>query len=83
VIAVTVATETIAEIVDHVNKVKVRTNNATKTRIKTVKVATGKKVGATAVAVAVVDVTVAMKAHRATIVSTLKPIQTKSSITIP
>jgi len=64
VIVEIVETETIAEIVDHVNKVKGRTNSATKTKIKTVKVATGKKVDVTAVAVAVVDATVATKAHK-------------------
>jgi hypothetical protein len=64
VTVVIVATETIVEIVDHGNKVKGRTNSATKTKIKTVKVATGKKVGATAAAVADVDAMVATKAHR-------------------
>jgi hypothetical protein len=65
---VIVATETIVEIVDHGNKVKGRTNSATKIKIKTVKVATGKKADVTAAAVAVVDATVATKAHKVMIV---------------
>jgi hypothetical protein len=68
-----VVSETIAETADHVNRVKA---NKTKTviRIRTAnkanKVAIGKKVAATAVAVAVADVTVAMKGLRAMIVLT-------------
>jgi hypothetical protein len=77
-----VVSETIAEIADHVNRVKA---NKTKTviRIRTAnkanKVAIGKKVAATAVAAAVVDAMAAMKDLRAMIVTTQVETRTNPS----